>query len=116
MQERLKDIGEWLRVNGECIYGTRSWQPEKIEMPEQKLTIWFTKKGTNLYAICSMWPEGEIFIPVSDPSDNLDIEMIGVKQEVKWKLVEGGVLIMEPQISPAELPCRHAFVFKLIVG
>ncbi len=113
MQERLVEIGEWLKVNGECIYGTKPWHPEKVTMPEQSVTIWFTQKGNDLYAICSAWPEKGIFAPFADLPDHLSIEMIGVSEKVEWHPVDGGIRISPPWINPAELPCGHAYVFKL---
>ncbi len=81
MQQRLVDIGDWLRVNGEAIYGTRfagrSCQWSDGKQPEQKFgeymvkynlmeqigqapkngaavkQAFFTKKGNALYAITS---------------------------------------------------------------
>lgn len=51
MQDRLIAIGEWLKVNGEAIYGTR-----KSTLPEQN---WgrVTEKGNTVYLHVFDWPE-----------------------------------------------------------
>ncbi|HEX3006209.1 MAG TPA: alpha-L-fucosidase, partial [Bacteroidales bacterium] len=46
MQQRLLDIGDWLKVNGEAIYGTQPWK----DRPEKSLKdVYFTTKGNTLY-------------------------------------------------------------------
>jgi alpha-L-fucosidase len=44
-EQRMKEIGEWMRVNGEAIYGTRPVPPYKDGQ-----TV-FTRKGNRVYAI-----------------------------------------------------------------
>ena len=53
--ERLKDIGAWMRVNGESIYGTRA-----TELPPMRWgsDVWKpTEDGCRLYCHIMNWPE-----------------------------------------------------------
>lgn len=67
----LREIGGWLKVNGEAIYGTGVWRrqaegstklPEgpfsdNDEIPYTSEDIRFTSKGRMIYAIVMRWPQ-----------------------------------------------------------
>jgi alpha-L-fucosidase len=68
-QEVLLAIGEWLKTNGEAIYGSRTWEvfgegptiQEKSGMFLDKINytpqdIRYTRKGNTIYAIVLGWP------------------------------------------------------------
>jgi alpha-L-fucosidase len=46
---RLRDVGAWLRVNGDAIYGTRPWTVSEMTTPDGR-NIRFTAKGRSVYA------------------------------------------------------------------
>ena len=55
-EERLLQVGGWLRVNGEAIYGSKPWP---VAQNESAGDVWYTSRGDSLYAISLGWPEDE---------------------------------------------------------
>lgn len=57
--ERLGGIGEWLRANGETVYGT---QAGPVAPRDWGVT---TRKGDKVYVHVLDWPDEELFVPVT---------------------------------------------------
>lgn len=57
--ERLREIGDWLRVNGESIYGTRGgpFKPGKWGVS--------THKGDRIYVHVLEWDDDKVELPAS---------------------------------------------------
>ncbi len=60
--DRLKEVGEWLEINGEAVYGTTSSPLGKFDWG--RCTKRVEKGNTTLYFLVFDWPENkELFIP-----------------------------------------------------
>lgn len=129
-QERLLQLGEWLRTNGEAIYGTRPWtvshegplvdsvnprlnaQWQWTETRQRPL-VHYTRRGDALYAIALAWPGKQLRLELPTPGDQTEVRLLGHGAPLEWHAAEKGLVIDVPDLSVAELPCRHAWVFKL---
>ena len=141
MQQRLLEIGDWLKVNGEAIYGTRyagrPCQWSSGEQPGQEYgdfkvkynlmdqigpeprngkavkQLLFTKKTDTLYAITTGWLGPEIVVHNIKIPDHASVTMLGVAQPVKATVRGSDLVINPPPLMPQDLPCRYNYTFKI---
>lgn len=109
MQQRLADIGTWLGINGEAIYGTRKWDAAPVIKPET--TVFYTKKGNDLYVIVTKWQNQPIV--VNGLHKSATVSMLGFQGSVKAAAVSGKLTIMPPALTPATSPSNFAWVYKI---
>src|SRR6185369_13442972 len=107
--ERMRDIGAWMRVNGDAIYGTRPIAPYK------EGDVVFTQKGKDAYAIY-LADEGEglpyrVLFSGLKPKTSSKIYLLGVKEPMKWETWPNGSTVIEIPKSVAA-PCKNAFAFR----
>ncbi|MEN6307923.1 MAG: alpha-L-fucosidase, partial [Anaerohalosphaeraceae bacterium] len=72
-ENRLKDIGKWLAVNGEGIYATRPFYP----YVDGTTAYTQSKEGHIIYAILKEWPGKELNLKGIHPVKDSKISMLG---------------------------------------
>jgi len=129
----LKDMGAWLKVNGEAIYGTRPWKThgegptkvsaghhsEKENADNVAADIRFTSKGDTLYATSLAWPEDGIFriksLAKGHPHESRPIAsvwFVGGRGGIDWKQTDEELQIkVKGKTSREEAAYVFAFRF-----
>ena len=141
MEERLLQIGDWLKINGEAIYRSVRWRMaaqwstgRRDYTPASgngdlllKLTVdpdpgyaviesFFTynPESNNLYAILPEWPAGKQCI-LHDLilKKETKIELLETKQELTWEQEGKDVLIHLGEFDPAKIKSQYAYVIRM---
>ena len=129
VQEVLRDVGAWLKVNGEAIYGTRPWKvygegPTKVaggafhDTDTQSYTAQdfrFTTKNGTLYAIEMNWPSDREAVIHSvgtggvGDKDVASVELLGSEVKLTFQQKPDGLHIQVPENAPG----KYAYVFRI---
>lgn len=113
MQERLRDIGSWLQINGEAIYGTRPWAGNGLPTTGNPPNVRYTRKGDDLYAHLLEWPDGELALPVPEPRPGTRIRLLGLERDLPWRYGEDTLYVDFSGITFREMPGEWAWTVRL---
>jgi alpha-L-fucosidase len=135
----LKEVGIWMRRNGDAVYGSHAWTiPGEGQQENGKLRMIpggalnkrhaefkFTKedfrftKGKNgsLYAFCMTIPEGGAQLKIKSLGSEQtyvktkirSVSLLGYKGSLKWEQQADGLVLS----CPTEIPYSTALVFKI---
>jgi hypothetical protein len=116
--DRLAEVGEWMDVNQEAIYGTMPWKvfhegsPPGVAAAEST-DIRFTSNGDSVYAICLTTLEKELVVKLMGKKEIagrtiVSISILGSKDEVKWQQDDAGLTLPVPPQKPSISTNSHS--------
>ena len=138
MEERLREIGSWLKINGDAIYGTKPWKStrqwsagevpkanyngefnsdyditklaSKPEGGKAAIEAFYTTKGKDLFAILPRWTSG--FLTLNDVEGAKSVTLLGDSTALKFKNTAKALSIQLPDL-PEDLRQQPAWVLKI---
>jgi alpha-L-fucosidase len=141
MEQRLKEIGDWMKINGEAIYGTKPWkntrqwtagEVPKIEYNKEfssqydvtklidkpsggkaSIEAFFTAKGNDVYAILPHWLGHSLVI--KDLYAARSVGLLGSPTLVKFKPIKSGLTIDLPELTE-DLRAQPAWVLRITLN
>lgn len=111
--DRLRELGEWMRVNSEAIYGTRAIEP----YAEGRIRLTRGREG-EVYLIY-LADESETTLPAwismteLQPAEGATVSLLGADGSIPWHAAGTGFVAQVPEPMRAHPPSDYAWVFRI---
>ena len=133
VQRVLREVGAWLKINGDAIYGTRPWKiygegPTQVTQgsfhdtdtqPYTAEDFRFTQRGDALYAIEMGWPSNREAVihslsraALGDRTKIVSVVLLGSNSKLAFEQREDGLHIQLPEQSTRQ----YAYSFCIILN
>lgn len=91
--QRLKEIGAWMKINGETIYGTRMYT---VFSENDNIHFTQTKDKKTQFIFLSAFPENKLILTKISFEKNSKVQMLGSNKKLSWKKTAQGIEINIP--------------------
>lgn len=107
--EKLRDIGSWMKTNGESIYYTRKYD---VYGEGEKIRFTQSKDKKTKYIFLFEFPDGPLRISRMDIPKNAKMTILGSDRSLKWKALddEETEILIPPSIKEG---LSHVWVIKI---
>ena len=112
-EQRLREVGRWLRINGAAIYGSRPWM--QFEDPGANVPVRFTRRSKAFYVVALAWPDKMLSLSAALPIDKRsEIRLLGGgSKPLSWHQDADRLVIDMPSGGENATRSRHAFAFEI---
>ncbi len=112
--KRLEEIGCWMDINGEAIYGSQPLAPYK----KGKVCYTQNKNSRSMYAIYlanenEKRPPSKINLKLNKPGESSQITLLGREQILKWKMQKHEMVVEIPDSICDNPPGDYAWIIKI---
>lgn len=108
MQQRLADLGAWLKTNGEAIYGTTAADMEPGD------GVYFTRKGKDVFVFITK-PQGNT-LEINLPDAPAKVTWLGSDKKIAYTYRKGKCMIRGLDVHPNLPNGGYGWVMKLSGG
>ncbi len=110
----LQEIGDWMKVNSEAIYETKTLAPYK----ENNICMTQKEDGTTYYMYLAAENEetipDEIMVNSHRPAQNAKVTLLGSKKELKWEAVgENGFKVIIPRSIQKNSALKYVWTIRV---
>ncbi|GFR67301.1 alpha-L-fucosidase-like [Elysia marginata] len=112
-EERLRQMGSWLSVNGEAVYNSRPWTFQNDTVTPG---VWYTQRKDlkAVYAFVFNWPSGDFTLAAPQVTAETKVTLLGYPTSLSFTgLGQKGIVIHIPPIPFNQMPCMWMWTLKI---